>query len=335
MKKIFYGIHGSRLYGTDTPESDEDYKGIFIPDTRDLICGRVKEIISRSTGEEHKKNVAGDVDDEMLSLRKFVNLAIQGETYIMDMLHTPDDKTLITSDIWKYIQRHRDMFYSTNMNAYLGYVMKQASKYGVKGSRVAALREVVEYMNTVGDEKMEQVAPNARGVKAVPARVKDIAHGLPRNEFCFFLNDERANHTFYLLMGRKYMQTITVKEFRGAVMKLWKEYGDRARAAELNNNIDWKALSHAYRGGVQLKEIYNTGTLVYPLAERETILKIKQGELPFKEVQELLEDTVHEVELKVEQAKLNGMRTAPNQEFWTNFVDQVYMDAAHDYFVSK
>lgn len=332
MNTVFYGYHGSYLYGTNTESSDVDYKGIFIPEVKDMICGNVKDILSYSTGEEHAKNKKGDIDVEMISLRKFINLAIQGETYIMDMLHTPDDKTIITSDVWKYIQRHRDMFYCTNMKAYLGYVMKQASKYGVKGSRVAALRQVVEYMETVSDSKVEQLGENVRGLSVQQLRVKDIANGLPRNEFCFFETDERSNHTFYVLMGRKYMQTITVKEFRAAVNKLWKEYGDRARAAEMNQGIDWKALSHAYRGGVQLKEIYKTGDLVYPLADREMIVKIKQGRLPFKEVQQLLEDTVHEVELLVENAKRNGMRSSPSHEFWQNFVNQVYMDEAHRYF---
>lgn len=335
MNTVFYGYHGSYLYGTNTEQSDVDYKGIFIPDVKDMIYGTVKEIQSYSTGEEHKKNTANDVDVEMISLRKFINLATQGETYIMDMIHTPDDKTIITSDVWKYIQRHRDMFYCTSMKAYLGYVMKQASKYGVKGSRVAALRQVVEYMETVPDSHVESMGENVRGVKVHALRVKDIANGLPRNEFCFFETDERANQTFYILMGRKYMQTITVKEFRAAVNRLWKEYGDRARAAEMNQGIDWKALSHAYRGGVQLREIYTTGDLVYPLADREMIVKIKQGRLPFKEVQELLEDTVHDVEVLVENAKRNGMRSSPNHEFWENFVRQVYMDAAHDYFVGK
>ncbi|MGZ7230903.1 hypothetical protein ACXWOM_10615, partial [Streptococcus pyogenes] len=74
-----------------------------------------------------------------------------------------------------------------------------------------------------------------------------------------------------------FQTTITVAEMKYSLTKLWNEYGERARKAEANEGVDWKALSHALRGGLQLQEIYTTGDLVYPLKDAEFIKKVKAG----------------------------------------------------------
>ena len=113
---------------------------------------------------------------------------------------------------------------------------------------------------------------------------------------------------------------------------MWKEFGERARQAEQNDGIDWKALSHAYRGGVQLLEIYTTGDLKYPLREAGQILEIKKGNIEFKLVQQNLESVVDEVEKASAEARKNGMPSQVDMSFWDDFVEQVYLDNVKDYY---
>ena len=42
---IIKSVFGSHLYGTDTPESDRDYKGIFIPSMEDCVLNQIKNTI--------------------------------------------------------------------------------------------------------------------------------------------------------------------------------------------------------------------------------------------------------------------------------------------------
>ena len=56
--------HGSHLYGTSTPESDRDYKSVFLPAGRDIILQRVPKVIDRGTGSKHLKNTKDDIDDQ-------------------------------------------------------------------------------------------------------------------------------------------------------------------------------------------------------------------------------------------------------------------------------
>lgn len=48
---------GSHLYGLNTPTSDVDYKGIFMPTLEELLLNSFPKTIVTSTGPEHAKNV--------------------------------------------------------------------------------------------------------------------------------------------------------------------------------------------------------------------------------------------------------------------------------------
>ena len=72
-----------------------------------------------------------------------------------------------------------------------------------------------------------------------------------------------------------------------------KEYGERARLAKENKNIDFKALSHAIRAALQVKEILTTQNLIYPLKDAKLLLDVKLGKLDYlTEVNPLLERVI-------------------------------------------
>ncbi|QQV91959.1 hypothetical protein vBKpMFBKp34_100 [Klebsiella phage vB_KpM_FBKp34] len=61
-KIVMETIFGSHLYGLNTPNSDTDYKGIFIPDAKDILLGKAPKTIQSSTGDKHSKNTKDDID---------------------------------------------------------------------------------------------------------------------------------------------------------------------------------------------------------------------------------------------------------------------------------
>lgn len=327
MKTIMKGYFGSHLYGTSTPESDVDFKEIYVPHARDILTGNVKEHMSKNTNNTSSKNTKDDVDHELYSLKYFFKLAADGETVALDMLHTPQSLVVKSDlpDVWKYIQDNRSRFYTTNMKSYLGYVRKQASKYGVKGSRLAVLRQALKRSNEWG-----QYFDNGAVI-----RLSHMKNVLPVGEFASWVeteNEKTGKQTFYNLLDRKFQDTLTNKEFNAILVKLEENYGERARKAEANEGIDWKALSHACRGGLQLLEIYKTGDLVYPLQDSPFILDVKLGKHTFKTVQEFLEDIVDQVEHASEQASKNGMQQKVDMSFWDGFLEQVYLENHNSYY---
>ena len=321
MKKIVRMVFGSHMYGLDTPNSDIDYKGIYLPDLDDLLLGTVEKNISFSTGDNESRNSAGDIDDDWYSLGEFMKLTTKGETMALDMLHVNPELVKVELDptygwIWKELVANREMFYTKNLNAYMGYVKKQAAKYGLKGSRIAAMREAIDMLKEID-----------RGVT-----LKEAWAVLPENEFAKKIEkpNERAQRIdrFYEVNMKKYQDTNTVDYAQERIELALSSYGERAMMAEKNEGVDWKALSHALRAGYQLRSILMNGVFSYPLAETDFIAEVKAGDCDYKtQVSTELEGLIAEIDSLV---LVSDLPAKCDTEYWNKWLLKVYDRALMD-----
>lgn len=278
---------GSHLYGTDGPNSDEDYVGVFMPTERQILLNQVPKSYRRVPKKEGEgiRNKPGDVDVEVYSIQYFLKLAMEGQTVAIDMLHAPLEWCEITSPIWKDLHERRVQFHTKNLKAFVGYARKQAAKYGIKGSRLNDAKQVLNVLKanvTYGDV----------------LRMNHIWHLLPQGEHIHFIED--VTPRMYQVCGKQIQETVTVNYAYDIVKKFYDEYGNRAKKAARNEGIDWKAVSHAMRAAYQLVEIYTTGDIRFPLQDALYLKKIKDGEIPWVTVQNDLEVLMDEVELRAE-----------------------------------
>lgn len=292
---IVYMKFGSHLYGLDTPKSDIDYKGIYMPSLGNLLLGNVAHNIITSTGDPNAKNAAGDIDIEIISLPKFIKEACNGETYALDMLHSKEEG----NPIWSFLVANRRQFYCKDMRSYIGYVKQQAAKYGIKGSRLHDIKCAIESLKNL------KVEPSV-----TLNDVADDSNSLYRGEFAKFVKytGKGAGATeqlFYEVNGKKYQTTNTVEYVIEQLTKMYDSYGARAKAAEANEGIDWKAITHALRAGYQARDIYKDGDFEYPLKETNFLREVKAGTLNYKQdVSPVLEELVEEVYKLSENSKL-------------------------------
>lgn len=274
-------IFGSHLYHLNNENSDIDYKGVVLPTAEDIIMQKADFHISKSTGKDDSKNSNEDIDEEYFSLARFLKLAAKGETVALDMLFA-DVTILETSEIWKKLVKNRSLFFSKDMKSYIGYVRKQAAKYGVKGSRLAVLEEA---MNVIKKHDLHILS--------------DYFGLLPIGEHSQIItteNEHVGKQTFYEICGRKFQDTNRWDYVLDCLQKIYDSYGKRAQEARSNNGIDWKAISHALRAGYQAKYIYLNGGFTYPLPETQFLKDVKEGKLDYlTEVQNVLEELVDEV----------------------------------------
>ena len=160
---IFRYISGSKSYGTDTPESDEDIRGVFITPlvnnfelfkTHFVGHGTIREHLTCAVTaiEEYQYNTAierlrlaqrtdeGDLDiavgtvhkpncdEELQELRKFLKLASENNPNILEALYV-DRLILQETETWKYIKKHRDLFLSKKSRyTFSGYATAQFRK---------------------------------------------------------------------------------------------------------------------------------------------------------------------------------------------------------------
>jgi hypothetical protein len=321
MRLIVEMQFGSHLYGTATKLSDLDYKGVYVPDGRDILLQRVKDAISQSRPKAPgEKNAAGDVDREMYSLQRYLGLLSEGQTVALDMLFAPDAVMLREpAPEWREIQAHAGRLVTRRAASFVRYCRQQANKYGIKGSRVAAARAALALL----------CAAEARhGATAKLAAVEDevIAFaGTTEHASLLDMAMPGGRLVRHLeVCGRKMPFTSSIKSAREIAQRLVDDYGERALQAERNEGIDWKALSHAVRVGREALELLDTGRITFPLPYAAEILAIRRGERPYEDVGEEIERLLEAVEAATSRSAL---RDEPDQGFIDDLVTRAYRTA--------
>ncbi len=305
IKLIVKMKFGAHLYGTATSESDIDYKGVFLPLKEQVLLGRIPKSYTYTSGTDRSKNTAEDVDYEYYSLHHFIKLACEGQTVAMDMLHAPDNMIYETSDIWNSIVKNRNMFYTKNLKSFIEYARRQASKYGIKGSRINAVLKVLDVLKEETRAK----------------RLRDIWDMLPRAEHCYDLGVDPNGMRQYQVCGKIFQESAGIDYVIPILEKFYDDYGSRARLAAENKEVDWKAISHAFRAAYQTKEILTKGTITFPLEKAPFLIEVKKGGMDYlAEVAPALESLMEEVE------ELSQKSTLPGQVdtgFWDTFICDV------------
>ena len=321
MNKIVQILFGSHLYGTNTPSSDVDLKSVYIPTAREIVLGTAKESLNtqrpKGLGE---KNYAGEEEEETFSLKKFLKLVSEGQTVSLDMLFAPNASILENNITWALIRNNRDKLISKKSAAFIGYCRQQAKKYGIKGSRVAAVRDTLEFLNHfphplqklgVAEDILEAYAKDKEFVNVIE---------IPQPAGTTVKHLEVCN--------RKLPYTASIKNAIEVLKKLMDEYGSRALMAENNEGVDWKALSHAVRIADQAKELFRTGNITFPRPNAAFLVDIKLGKLNYKDVAAEIEEGFVEVE---HAAYTSNLPDDVDHKWIDDFVFSVYKDEVTNY----
>jgi RNA repair pathway DNA polymerase beta family len=314
MSRVVCIKFGSHLYGTDTPESDIDYKAVHLPSAEEILLQRVRaSVSSRRDKREGEKNSVGEVDEESYSLQRYFELLVSGQTVAIDMLFAPSSCLLETSPLWFVIQSNRPRLLTKKSTAFVGYCRTQANKYGIKGSRVAAARDAMlffkEHYDRLGATakvfEVEALLPSLLGehiaiVQQVVNRDGDIG-------------------TYIECCNRKVDFNATIKQGYEVFNRIHENYGARAKMAQRHEGVDWKALSHAVRVGQEALELLETGSITFPLANAQHILEIKKGRIPYQAVAEEIEGLL----IAVEESSISS--SLPDSAD-TDFIDSLVAD---------
>jgi len=139
---------GSHLYGTNTPESDIDYKGVFLPTIDEIFLNRIPKSINTNSKKSGatSKNTKDDIDCEIYSLHYFIQLACEGQTVALDMLYAPNNMIIEKSKVWDEIVKNRSKFNTKNLKAFVSYARKQAAKYSCRGSRLNTIEKILQIL---------------------------------------------------------------------------------------------------------------------------------------------------------------------------------------------
>lgn len=120
MKQILKVLVGSRAHGLHTPESDYDYRGVYVEDTSKIL----------SIGHKYKGThwVEGeDSDNTAYEIGHFLQLAIKSNPSILEVFVGPvveaTDEGIALRSMFPHIWNTTDM-----VNAFIGYSTNQRQK---------------------------------------------------------------------------------------------------------------------------------------------------------------------------------------------------------------
>lgn len=118
-KLIFEVVAGSRAYGTDTPESDLDLRGVFMLPRSDFL-GLATPVPQVSDGKN---------DTTYWELRRYFELASKCNPNIIEVLWTPPDCIRLCTPVMEHLLAHRDLFLSAKaMHTFSGYARSQVKR---------------------------------------------------------------------------------------------------------------------------------------------------------------------------------------------------------------
>ena len=283
-------IHGSTLYGLEHSGSDLDIKAVYVPTRKDLLLGNGNKTYN------HKCDELG-IEIEIKSLPSFIKSLEKCDTNCLDMINTPNVMTLRSSDLWESIKQNSKCVYAKNMKGIIGYIKTHTHKYSNKIQRLEELVKLQEYLLYLR---------HYHNIKTRRLVDINLSAWITNNDFKYIsLGTQYSDHeqAFLEVCGKKYTLTWSVATVLDAVTAEINRYGKRTNSGT-ESGMDGKALSHALRGIVEVKDIIENNSITFPLREAELVRKVKFNQIPLDEVIELLDIRFNEVNDMIDNSDL-------------------------------
>lgn len=260
---IFYSLSGSHAYGLSRPESDLDFRGVFI--------GSKEDVYGLNRREQFDKFTFDDI--QIYELRKFFKLASECNPNILELLYI--ERPIWTNEFWENIRRERKVFLSKKAAfKFLGYANAQLKR--IKGHKKWITNP------------MPIEPPDAKDFKRKiyqEVGIGSIDAGFSSNRPFIYIYDNDA----YKAEHRRWKQYWHWKKNRNeARAKLEEKYG-----------YDTKHAMHLIRLLHCMKEILTEGTLTVNrlrAGDAGFLLGIRNGKMKYEKLIEYAEGMMLEAE---------------------------------------
>jgi predicted nucleotidyltransferase len=282
-KIIYLTEFGSKLYGTNTENSDLDIKGIFIPCVQQVLLKKDKNRFSFDSNKTNNSNTKDDMDFELISIYKFFDLLIKGETTALDILFSmfSNKKLYCLNSYINHIKDNYNIFLSTNMHSFKGYAISQTMKYHQTGNR---LKEISSFMSEVS---------NFDDNLSVSYYYDKITQIIKHNKYTFISQESPNgdNKKYIRVFGKYFIVNMKVSELKDKLDSILSRYGNRTK--NILSGSDFKAVSHSYRVLCELEELLVEGKITFPLKEASLIKEIKRGKFDTINIVNILENKLN------------------------------------------
>lgn len=289
------------------------------------------------------------VDVKIFSLQKFIQLCSKADTNALDLLFSLNNNNIpqytysVTTrqkkeepkSLWNnsvyvaksyipfwYILQHKDRLINTDrLESPITYAFKQATKYSIKGERRQVMLNLLKHVNTYlfldttpADVPLSRFITDfiyQDGTPVINQYIDDKHVKIDE------LDNKGKKEKYLYVCGVQHQFNLELKRFAQRLEeKINKEYTSQ-RTKDAADGNDWKALSHAIRVLLEVKQLLEDGTITFPCIENRFLLRIKQGKINREVIDEFFNKQLSNI---LEKVKLNELGWKYDEEFWNEFI---------------
>lgn len=307
MDTLVKTVTGSRLYGTNTPDSDWDYQSIHWASIEQLCSGKI--VLDEDTSTNKKtRNTKDDVDNKSKELRAFIRDVLGGQTYALDLLYTPRSMILESSEVWEELLSLRDKMVTNNIRAFVGYCTTMASKFSNKSEKLVELRALEQYL-----KKFE-------GHTELGTALRDFDFSqYPRLEIITKHHKAGHDEDYLIIPYGSFPLNRKISQAMGPIQMRIGQFGKRSEAAAEAGGVDLKAYYHAMRVAWQLEDYLTNGELQFPCSRVSELINIRNGKYSRDYIDSWIDSELDRI------LKLPNDLPEPNYEFWDAWCNEKYL----------
>ena len=270
-RTIFCTVHGSRAYGTNTPASDTDMKGVCIP-PREYFLGFDKNFEQAEASEP--------IDLVVYGIHKFMKLAADCNPNIIEVLFTDPEHWVQVTPVGEKLYARRHEFLSLKAkHTFSGYAISQLKRMKSHRSWLLNPPAKMPDRNDYGLENTKKISASVLGAY----NSLEESGAAMNSEVMELFGRERSYQTA-LTHYKQYMN--------------WKKKRNAARfETELKFGYDTKHAMHLVRLMRMCREIITVGEVVVKRPDAEELLSIRNGAWTYDHLIEWAERQDSELEV--------------------------------------
>lgn len=338
-------ISGSRAYGLNTPQSDTDFKGIFLAPKREFY------------GSDYRDQVANETNDIVYyEWKKFIDLLGKNNPTILELLATPVDSILFKHRLIASLDPE-DFLSKLCCQTFAGYAQSQIKKARGLNKKISNPVEqvrkeiadfcfVIDGMNVVplnqwlSDYRFNDTdcglvkIPHMRDVYALfhnsqtnEIPLRGIYSGADSNDV-LLSSIPKGIKPLSLMSFNKDAYSIHCKEYA----QYWEWIGKRNEnryqsTISHGKNYDAKNMMHTFRLLNMAEEIASEGKIFVHRKDRDFLMSIREGKFEYEDLLTRAEEQVQMIEELFEKSTLP-------QEPDLKKLEDLLVDVRDEYYLS-
>ena len=304
---VIFGRAGSHSYGLNTPESDEDFKGVAIP-PKEYFLG----FMNKFEQAEVKKTKDSDVEFVIYDMRKFFNLCADNNPNIMELLWLDSSDYLLLTPVGEKIIAAREQFLS------------KRARYSFAGYAFGQLKRIKTHREWLLNPPKKKPVRSDFGLPEDKSLLSQDQRGALEAMFeQGMIHDGDLSPNFLAVFAKEKAYWQSKKHWDQ--FEVWVKTRNHARAAlEAKFGYDTKHASHLVRLLRMCREILVDHKVVVKRPDREEILAVKNGSWEYDRLIEWAEQQEAELDKLYETSTLR-------KEADRNYLEKLCVELVEDF----